>query len=123
MIGEEKRIQVETVGLAYRMARDRAGSMKELAINLLKRQVVFESLWALDDVTFEIGRGEIFAVIGPNGAGKSTLLKILAGVLPPTSGRVVVRGLADPIRTRTAIRRRDVGEVGNTRRGQRPALR
>jgi ABC-type multidrug transport system ATPase subunit len=65
------------------MARDRAGSMKELAINLLKRQVVFESLWALDDVTFEIGRGEIFAVIGPNGAGKSSLLKILAGVLPP----------------------------------------
>lgn len=65
------------------MARDRAGSMKELAINLLKRQVVFESLWALGDVTFEIGRGEIFAVIGPNGAGKSSLLKILAGVLPP----------------------------------------
>ena len=97
MIGEEKRIQVEKVGLAYRMARDRAGSMKEFAINLLKRQVVFESLWALDDVTFEIGRGEIFAVIGPNGAGKSTLLKIIAGVLPPTSGRVVVRGLVSPM--------------------------
>ena len=97
MIGEEKRIQVEKVGLAYRIARDRAGSMKEFAINLLKRQVVFESLWALDDVTFEIGRGEIFAVIGPNGAGKSTLLKIIAGVLPPTSGRVVVRGLVSPM--------------------------
>ncbi len=97
MIGEEKRIQVEKVGLAYRMARDRASSMKELAINLLKRQVVFESLWALDDVTFEIGRGEIFAVIGPNGAGKSTLLKILAGVLPPTSGRVIVKGLVSPM--------------------------
>jgi ABC-2 type transport system ATP-binding protein len=85
------------IGLAYRMARDRAGSMKEFAINMLKRQVVYESLWALDDVSFEIGQGEVFAVVGPNGAGKSTLMKVIAGVLPPTSGRVVVRGLLSPM--------------------------
>jgi len=71
--------------------------MKEFAINMLKRQVVYESLWALDDVSFEIGQGEVFAVVGPNGAGKSTLMKVLAGVLPPTSGRVVVRGLVSPM--------------------------
>jgi ABC-type polysaccharide/polyol phosphate transport system ATPase subunit len=93
----EPSIQVEHVGLAYRIARDRAGSMKEFAINLLKRQVVYESLWALDDVTFEVAQGEVFAVIGPNGAGKSTLLKVLAGVLPPTSGKAVVRGLVSPL--------------------------
>lgn len=97
MTTENKRIHVEGVSLAYRMARDQAGTMKEFAINLLKRQVVFESLWALDDVSFEVGKGEVFGVIGPNGAGKSTLLKILAGVLPPTSGRVVVRGLVSPM--------------------------
>jgi len=85
------------IGLAYRMARDQAGSMKEFAINMLKRQVVYESLWALDDVSFEIGQGEVFGVVGPNGAGKSTLMKVLAGVLPPTSGRVVVRGLVSPM--------------------------
>jgi ABC-type polysaccharide/polyol phosphate transport system ATPase subunit len=79
------------------MARDQAGSMKEFAINMLKRQVVYESLWALDDVSFEIGQGEVFGVVGPNGAGKSTLMKVLAGVLPPTSGRVVVRGLVSPM--------------------------
>ena len=39
------------------MARDQAGSMKEFAINMLKRQVVYESLWALDDVSFEIETG------------------------------------------------------------------
>jgi len=71
--------------------------MKEFAINMLKRQVVYESLWALDDVSFEIGQGEVFGVVGPNGAGKSTLMKVLAGVLPPTSGRVVVRGLVSPM--------------------------
>jgi ABC-type polysaccharide/polyol phosphate transport system ATPase subunit len=85
------------IGLAYRMARDQAGSMKEFAINMLKRQVVYESLWALDDVSFEIEKGEVFAVVGPNGAGKSTLMKVLAGVLPPSSGRVVVRGLVSPM--------------------------
>jgi ABC-2 type transport system ATP-binding protein len=85
------------IGLAYRMARDQAGSMKEFAINMLKRQVVYESLWALDDVSFEIEKGEVFGVVGPNGAGKSTLMKVLAGVLPPSSGRVVVRGLVSPM--------------------------
>lgn len=90
-------IHVDHVSLAYRIAKDRAGTMKEFAINLLKRQVVYESLWALDDVTFEVEPGEVFAVVGPNGAGKSTLLKILAGVLPPTSGRTVVRGLTSPL--------------------------
>ena len=90
-------IQVENVRLAYRIARDRAGSMKEFAINLLKRQVVYESLWALDDVSFEVAPGEVFSVVGPNGAGKSTLLKILAGVLPPSSGRVVIHGLVSPL--------------------------
>jgi ABC-2 type transport system ATP-binding protein len=85
------------IGLAYRMARDQAGSMKEFAINILKRQVVYESLWALDDVSFEIEKGEVFGVVGPNGAGKSTLMKVLAGVLPPSSGRVVVRGLVSPM--------------------------
>jgi ABC-2 type transport system ATP-binding protein len=90
-------IVVDNVSLAYRIARDRAGSMKEFAINLLKRQVVYESLWALDGVSFEIEKGEVFGVIGPNGAGKSTLMKVLAGVLPPSSGRVVVRGLVSPM--------------------------
>lgn len=90
-------ITAENISLAYRIAKDMAGTMKEFAINLLKRQVQYESLWALDDVTFEVPKGQVFAVIGPNGAGKSSMLKVLAGVLPPTSGRVVVRGLVSPL--------------------------
>jgi ABC-type polysaccharide/polyol phosphate transport system ATPase subunit len=64
---------------------------------MLKRQVVYDELWALDGVTFDIRRGETLGVIGPNGAGKTTLMKVLAGVLHPTEGRVIVRGSVAPM--------------------------
>ncbi|MBW3579362.1 MAG: ABC transporter ATP-binding protein [Actinobacteria bacterium] len=71
--------------------------MKEYTIRLLKRQVEYERLWALTDVSFDVCRGEVFGVVGPNGAGKSTLMKIIARVLPPTEGRVIVRGTVAPM--------------------------
>jgi lipopolysaccharide transport system ATP-binding protein len=50
------------------------------------------SLWALRDVSLEIGSGEAVALIGPNGAGKSTLLKLLSRITLPTEGRITLRG-------------------------------
>ncbi|GMQ94819.1 MAG: ABC transporter ATP-binding protein [Acidimicrobiia bacterium] len=93
----EQAIQVSNVRLEYRLSRSNIGSFKEYAIKTVKRQMKYESLWALDGVSFEVAKGEVFGIIGPNGAGKSTLMKIMARVLPPTEGRVIVRGSVAPM--------------------------
>jgi ABC-2 type transport system ATP-binding protein len=90
-------VELTDVALAYRLARSRSSSLKEFAIHLLKRQVQFEQLLALRRVSLSVQPGEVLAVIGANGAGKSTLMKVIARVLPPTSGRVVVRGRVAPM--------------------------
>lgn len=48
--------------------------------------------WALDDVSFELRRGDVLGVIGLNGSGKTSLLRLLAGILPPDKGEIMVKG-------------------------------
>ena len=52
----------------------------------------FGGLSVLNDVNFDVGDGELFAIIGPNGAGKTTLFNAIAGALPPTRGRIAFNG-------------------------------
>jgi branched-chain amino acid transport system ATP-binding protein len=52
----------------------------------------FRGLLAVDDVTFSVAKGSIFAVIGPNGAGKTTLFNLIAGVFPPDAGTIMFDG-------------------------------
>lgn len=71
--------------------------------NLVKR---YGSNYALNDVSFEIGEGEIVGLLGPNGAGKSTAMNILTGYLSSTSGEVYINGiniLDDPIAAKKNI--------------------
>ena len=52
----------------------------------------FGNITAVDNITFEVERGQVLGFLGPNGAGKSTTMKIITGFLPPTSGTVIVDG-------------------------------
>ncbi|MBW1896393.1 MAG: ATP-binding cassette domain-containing protein, partial [Deltaproteobacteria bacterium] len=58
-------------------------------IHLTKR---YDRLTAVDDVSLEIPAGEIFGFLGPNGAGKTTTIKMMAGILQPTDGTIIIDG-------------------------------
>lgn len=90
-------IRFQDVSVRYRLPRERVSGLKEYAIRLLQRRLAYEEFWALKDVSFQVQRGEMFGVIGRNGSGKSTLLKVIARVLTPIRGRVVVRGHVAPL--------------------------
>ena len=64
----------------------------------------FGDFTAVDDIAFNVAKGEIFAFLGPNGAGKTTTIKMLTTLLRPTSGSVSLDGL-DPVTDQTAARR------------------
>ena len=65
----------------------------------------FGDFCAVDDISFEVGRGEIFAFLGPNGAGKTTTIKMLTTLLEPTSGVLQIDGL-DPRTHSNEVRKR-----------------
>src|SRR5882762_10254221 len=60
---------------------------------------------AVDDISFDVAAGEIFAFLGPNGAGKTTTIKMLTTLLKPTSGRMEIDGL-DPATRSNEVRKR-----------------
>ena len=66
--------------------------MNDLSVSVEHLTRRFGSFTAVDDVSFEVRRGEVFGFLGPNGAGKTTTIKMLTGLLQPTSGRGTVAG-------------------------------
>jgi ABC-type polysaccharide/polyol phosphate transport system ATPase subunit len=89
-------IRVEGAGKRFRrtLPGDRLRTLKSALLGGLRTRDLpaGDTIPALDEVTFEVHRGESFGLIGGNGSGKSTLLKLVAGMLQPTTGRVVVDG-------------------------------
>jgi len=72
-------------------------TFKEFIPALFRGEKTTDKFTALEDISFEIKKGETVGVIGPNGSGKSTILKLIAGVMSPTSGTISVEGKISPL--------------------------
>ncbi|QFJ56168.1 ABC transporter ATP-binding protein [Pseudobutyrivibrio xylanivorans] len=76
--------------MKFKVATQSTSGIKDYFIQLLKRNISYREFCALDDVSFDVSKGEVVGIIGTNGSGKSTILKIVSGALRPTSGKVEV---------------------------------
>ena len=85
-------ISVNNISKLFRIPHQRRTTVLQKGIGFFNHKKDYEELWALRDVSFEVGRGETFGIIGRNGSGKSTLLKMLARVMYPDSGTIVMNG-------------------------------
>lgn len=81
----------------FNMSKEKIDNLKEYFIKLAKRQLMYEDFTALDKVSVDIKKGEVFGIVGHNGSGKSTLLKTISGILKPTVGTVKVHGSIAPL--------------------------
>jgi ABC-type polysaccharide/polyol phosphate transport system ATPase subunit len=85
-------IRVEDVSVTYRTSVERRPTLRSTVLRLGRRERVVHEVNAVKHVSFEVPHGQVLGVVGSNGAGKSTLMRTIAGILPPTAGRVEVHG-------------------------------
>lgn len=85
-----EKIQIVDVSRAFTIRHNKTDSLKSKLIGIFNKRYreQTETLWALRNVSFDVLPGEAFGLVGRNGSGKSTLLKIIAGIYPPTQGKV-----------------------------------
>jgi ABC-type polysaccharide/polyol phosphate transport system ATPase subunit len=92
---KEIAVKIEHVSKTFRIPHEKVSSVRGAVVSMF-RQSTYEEFQALDDVSFEVKKGEFFGIIGRNGSGKSTLLKVLAGIYQPDAGKVAIDGMISP---------------------------
>ena len=90
-------IDVSDATVRFNMASQKVNNIKEYMIKLVKKELMFQEFFALQDINFQVKEGESWGIIGTNGSGKSTLLKLICGILKPYKGSVNISGTLAPL--------------------------
>ena len=98
-------IDVQNVSMRFNLGIEKNNSLKQMAVDLFSKSAREKrkmhkkenEFWVLQDVSFKVEKGQGVGFVGSNGAGKSTLLKVVAGVMKPTKGKVLVGGNICPM--------------------------
>ena len=101
----DRMIKINNVSMRFNLGIENGFSLKQGFVELFnakkrkerKERIAQNNFWALNNVDFEVKRGEVVGLVGTNGAGKSTLLKIVSGVYKPTKGSVEAYGNICPM--------------------------
>jgi len=88
-------IEVKNLSKSFKIPHEKISTVRGAFVNAFKKRT-FEEFKALNNISFEVEKGEFFGIIGQNGSGKSTLLKILAGIYSQDRGETKVNGLISP---------------------------
>lgn len=93
-------IELKNVTMKFNLGIEKNFSIKQAFVNFFNpkhKKQKKEYFCALDNISFNVKKGEVVGLIGSNGAGKSTLLKLVSGVMKPTQGKVQVHGAISPM--------------------------
>ena len=90
-------VVVDNVSMKFNLSKEKVDNLKDYLIKFIKKEIKYNEFWALQNVNFELQKGDRVGILGLNGAGKSTLLKVISGVFKPTEGHVDKHGKMVPL--------------------------
>ena len=93
----ENSINVKNVSKKFRLYHEKRTTLFESIVGSVNRKPHYETLQVLDDISFNVKKGESFGIVGRNGSGKTTLLRILSNIYQPDSGSVETNGIVVPV--------------------------
>jgi ABC-2 type transport system ATP-binding protein len=96
MDNQELTVIVKGLHKTFKLPHEKHSGIKQLILNLFKGPGKYETQKVLNNISFDIKKGEFFGIVGRNGSGKSTLLKLLAGIYTPDKGLVHLNGSLTP---------------------------
>lgn len=95
-MSDDVAIKVSNVSKTFILPHEKQNSIKSLFVNFYKRKKTYEKQQVLNDISFEVKKGEFFGIVGRNGSGKSTLLKLISQIYTPDKGEIKVNGKLTP---------------------------